>query len=68
MTIDFGKVERYIDDRGFGFVSHTFENSSPKEVFFHIKIVKRTHPELARALESTISGMSTQLPPKARKS
>ncbi len=53
MTIDFGKVERYIEDRGFGFVSHTFANMPPKEVFFHIKVVKRTHPESAQALDGT---------------
>lgn len=53
MTIDFGKVERYIEDRGFGFVSHTFAKVPPKEVFFHIKVVKRTHQELARLLDST---------------
>lgn len=50
MKIDFGKVERYIEDRGFGFVSHTFAGSPSKEVFFHIKSIKRTHPELALAL------------------
>ena len=53
MAIDFGKVERYIENRGFGFVSHTFANIAPKEVFFHIKVVKRTHPGLAQALDST---------------
>ena len=52
MKIDFGKVERYIEDRGFGFVSHTFIGSPSKEIFFHIKSVKRTHPELAQALNS----------------
>lgn len=53
MTVDFGKVEKYIEGRGFGFVSHTFAKVPPKEVFLHIKIVKRTHPELAQALDST---------------
>lgn len=52
MKIDFGKVERYIEDRGFGFVSHTFAGSPSKEVFFHIKSIKRTQPELALALSS----------------
>ena len=52
MKIDFGKVERYIEDRGFGFVSHTFAGLPSKEVFFHIKSIKRTHPELALALSS----------------
>ena len=53
MAVDFGKVERYIEDRGFGFVSHTFANIPTREVFFHIKVVKRTHPELAQALDGT---------------
>jgi cold shock CspA family protein len=52
MTIDFGKVERYIQNRGFGFVSHTFAKGSPKEVFVHIKVVKRTDPELAQGLDN----------------
>lgn len=52
VKIDFGKVERYIEDRGFGFVSHTFIGAPSREVFFHIKSVKRTHPELAQALNS----------------
>jgi cold shock CspA family protein len=55
MTIDFGKVEKYIGDRGFGFVSHTFIKTGPKEVFFHIKVVKRTHPKLAQVLHNEIS-------------
>ncbi|MBF0208748.1 MAG: hypothetical protein HQK53_17920 [Oligoflexia bacterium] len=53
MTIDFGKVERYIENRGFGFVSHTFAKMPPKEVFFHIKVVKRTHPNLSQVLYNT---------------
>lgn len=52
VKIDFGKVERYIEDRGFGFVSHTFTWSPSKEVFFHIKSAKRAHPELAQALNA----------------
>ena len=52
MTIDYGRVERYLEDRGFGFVSHTFAKVPAKEVFFHVKTVKRTHPELAAALDS----------------
>lgn len=53
MTIDFGKVEKYIEDRGFGFVSHTFTKVPSEEVYFHIKVVKRTHLELAQTLDST---------------
>lgn len=52
MKIDFGKIERYIEDRGFGFVSHTFVRSPSMEVFFHIKSVKRTCPDLAQVLNA----------------
>jgi hypothetical protein len=55
MTIDFGKVERYFDRRGFGFVARTFAKMPPSEVFFHIKVVKKTNPELAYALDSATS-------------
>jgi cold shock CspA family protein len=52
-NIDFGKVERYIEDRGFGFVSRTFAGVSyGGEIFFHIKVVKRTDPKLAQGLGS----------------
>ena len=51
-TIDYGKVEKYIEDRGFGFVTQTFAKIQPKGVFFHIKVVKRTHLELAQVLDS----------------
>jgi len=52
MKIDFGIVKKYFTDRGFGFVGHTFHNIPSKEVFFHIKKIKRTDPELARKLDN----------------
>lgn len=51
MTIDFGSIKSYNPDRGFGFVSHTFFNPDGK-VFFHIKKIKKKHPELAQKLDS----------------
>jgi cold shock CspA family protein len=51
MTIDFGSIKGYNSDRGFGFVGHTFFNPDGK-VFFHIKTIRRKHPELAKKLES----------------
>ena len=52
-SIDFGKVERYIEDKGFGFVSRNFSGQLyGGEVFFHIKTVKRTNPKLAQELKS----------------
>lgn len=53
MTIDFGRVEKYVKERGFGFVSHTFSEVPPTQAFFHIKVLKRDHAELAQALSST---------------
>jgi cold shock CspA family protein len=55
VKIDFGKVVKYIEERGFGFVSHSFVGSPSREVFFHIKNVKRTHPQLAQALNNPSS-------------
>ena len=52
MKIDFGIVKKYITDRGFGFVGHTFLNTNSNEVFFHIKKIKRTDPDLARRLDN----------------
>lgn len=51
MTIDFGSIISYNPDRGFGFVSHTFFNSNGK-VFFHIKRIKKKHPNLAKDLDN----------------
>ena len=51
MTIDFGSIKGYNSDRGFGFVGHTFFNPDGK-VFFHIKKIKKKHPELAQKLDS----------------
>ncbi|MEG4226717.1 cold shock domain-containing protein [Microcoleus sp. N9_B2] len=50
MTIDFGSIKGYNPDRGFGFVGHTFFNPDGK-VFFHIKKIKKKHPELAQKLD-----------------
>jgi cold shock CspA family protein len=58
VNIDFGIVKKYLSDRGFGFVSHTFLSGRQSEVFFHIKNVKRTRADLAEKLakdESTDS-------------
>lgn len=51
MTIDFGSIKSYNPDRGFGFVGHTFFNPNEK-VFFHIKKIKKKHPELAQKLDN----------------
>lgn len=52
MTIDFGGIKRYNPDRGFGFVGRTFFAPN-REVFFHIKKIKKKDPELARNLDNS---------------
>ena len=49
-SIDFGTVENFIEDKGFGFVSRTF--SSGGHIFFHIKTIKRFSSKLAQELNS----------------
>jgi len=51
MKIDFGMVNEYFTDKGFGFVGHTFFDTHPNKLF-HIKTIKRTDPELARRLDN----------------
>ena len=51
MTFDFGRVVRYNSRRGFGFVSHHFRAPS-KEVFFHIKQLRRFNQSWADALDA----------------
>lgn len=52
INIDYGRVKRYLSDRGFGFVTHTFLSGRQSEVFFHIKNIKRTFPGLAQQLDA----------------
>ena len=55
MKIEFGNVQKYHIDRGFGFVSRTFNNSDQlfnQDVWFHISIIKNNYPELANQLDS----------------
>ena len=55
MKIEFGHVQKYNTDRGFGFVTRTFNDSdrrSNKNVWFHITKIKHNYPELAKQLDS----------------
>lgn len=60
MTIEFGKVEKYIQNRGFGFISCCFRNeiyshqfgSNENKVFFHIKVIENFNYEIFRRLKS----------------
>ncbi|WRH68065.1 MAG: hypothetical protein RSE13_07290 [Planktothrix sp. GU0601_MAG3] len=51
MTIDFGSIKSY-NPKGFGFVGRTFSNPNGK-VFFHIRKIKKKHPELAQKLDNS---------------
>ncbi|MDB9343858.1 cold shock domain-containing protein [Nodularia spumigena CS-586/05] len=51
MTIEVGSVKSYNGDRGFGFVGRTFSYPNEK-VFFHIKKIKKKHPQLAEKLDN----------------
>lgn len=53
MTIDFGSVQKYNAERGFGFVKRTLHSKeSTQEIFFHIKTIKRKYYELAQKLDN----------------
>lgn len=51
MSTDFGVVSNYISEQGFGFVRGLLLGNS-SEIFFHIKTIKRTAPQLAARLAS----------------
>lgn len=52
MTIAFGKVEKYVAERGFGFVNNELPGAKGESYFFHIKDIKKERPDLVAALES----------------
>ncbi len=55
MVLDFGYIQKYNSQRGFGFVECTFNNQQPhKSIFFHIKQIKKKYPELAQQLDNEI--------------
>lgn len=47
----FGMVDRYIADRGFGFVKREFPERHGESYFFHIKTLKKARADLAISLE-----------------
>ena len=50
MKVNFGIVKKYVSDRGFGFISPTFNKAKTKDLFFHIKTVKKSSSSLANQL------------------
>jgi len=51
IKVDFGVVRKYFTDNGFGFVTHTFLDGQQPDVFFHIKIIKKTRYDLVEKLD-----------------
>lgn len=52
MTVVFGKVEKYVAERGFGFVNNELPGAKGESYFFHIKDIKKARPDLVAGLES----------------
>ena len=52
MNLAFGVVEKFISDRGFGFVTNELPGGKRESYFFHIKGVKKARPDLIAGLES----------------
>ena len=50
MEIEFGSFKKYVSERGFGFVNRALSNPHKREVFFHIKNIKKSNQELASKL------------------
>ena len=50
MKVNFGVVRKNVLDRGFGFIEPTFAKTKTKDLFFHIKTVKKENPVLANRL------------------
>lgn len=51
MNLAFGVVEKFISDRGFGFVTNELPGGKGESYFFHIKSVKKARPDLIAGLE-----------------
>tara|TARA_R110002124_G_scaffold204486_1_gene370873 strand:- start:119 stop:880 length:762 start_codon:yes stop_codon:yes gene_type:complete len=58
MPVDFGRVENYFSDRGFGFITHTFAEANNRHVFFHITTIKNLNLTMANALDREIQSGS----------
>lgn len=54
MALEFGFIQEYNTERGFGYLSRTFQVSrhSTQRVYFHIKKVKGEYPDLAKELDN----------------
>lgn len=54
MEIEFGNFEKYIAERGFGFINRLLAEPQKKEVFVHIRTIKNSNQELAYKLNNDL--------------
>ena len=54
MEIEFGNFEKYIAERGFGFINRLLAEPQKKEVFVHIRTIKKSNQELANKLNNDL--------------
>lgn len=50
MEVEFGSFKKYVSERGFGFVNRELSSPHKKEVFFHIRNIKKSNQYLANKL------------------
>ena len=56
MNVYFGVVEKYFSEKGFGFITHPLDSKIRKDVFFHIRNVKKSNKIIADKLSSYAPG------------
>lgn len=55
MNFNFGFIERYIADKGFGFISQELTTDFESNIFFHIKTINKYRPDLSIRLQKEFS-------------
>ncbi|MEW6496814.1 MAG: hypothetical protein AB1589_30465 [Cyanobacteriota bacterium] len=55
MPLDFGKIQDYDGERGFGSVSRTISGRPSERIFFHITKIRYKYRDLARRLDNGYS-------------
>ena len=56
MSVHFGVVEKYFSEKGFGFITHPLDSKIRKDVFFHIRNIKKSNKIVADKLSSYAPG------------
>ena len=52
MEVEFGSFQRYVSERGFGFVNRLLSAPHKRDVFFHIRSIKKSNQNLANKLNN----------------